>query len=68
MTSFSSFLRHPLPVPLVDVRGYGDNRIKRIVDPVGLSEPILDEGGQVFLVPDQFVVVAELRTTGVLFE
>lgn len=38
------------------------------MDPVGLGKPVLDEGGQVFLVPDQFVIVTEARMTDVLFE
>lgn len=67
-TSFSSFLRHPLSVLLVNICDHSNNCIKRVVDLVSLGKPVLNEGGQVFPVPDQLIVVAEARATSVLFE
>lgn len=68
MTSFSSFLCHPLTVPLVDVGGYGDDCIKGVVDLIGLGELVLDERRQMLPVLDQLVIVTEPCATYVLFE
>lgn len=55
-------------MPLVDVRGHGNDRIEGVVYSIGLGESILDERRQVFPVPDQLVVVAKPRATCVLLE
>lgn len=68
MTGFSSLLCHPFTVSLVNVHGDGDDHVKGVVDMVSLGEPVLDEGGQVFLIPDQFVIIAQPYTTSMLFE
>lgn len=58
MTSFLSLLYYPLSVSLVDICGDSDDHIKGVVNTVGFDESVLDEGGQMFPIPDQLVMVA----------
>lgn len=65
---FSSLLCHPFSVSFVDIYGDSDNRVECIMDTISLGEPVLDEGRQVFPVPDQFIIIAQPHVTGVLLE
>lgn len=53
---------------LVDVRGDRDDSVEGVVHPVGLGQLVLDEGGQMFPILDQLVIIAEPGPAHVLFE
>lgn len=65
---FSSLLCYPLMVPLVNIRGHSDDCIEGIVNPVGFGESVLNEGRQVFSIPDQLVIITKPSSACVLFE
>lgn len=68
MTGFSSLLCYPLLMPLIDIGGDSDDDVERVMNMVSLSEPVLDEGGQMLPVSDELIIIAQPRSTCMLFK